>query len=118
VFEDEREALMLEEQFVVIAEMREISVVLSARTWNVVGERVALEEVEEEETNVEVIIGPPGRDELSGVPYSEESKRYAPPPAAAPPQTMGQKKNGKPRFATPLVVKPGYPLPYVLVPKT
>ena len=61
---------MLEEQFVVIAEMREMRVVLSARMWNVVGERVEFEDVEALETNTEVISGPPGRDVLSGEPYS------------------------------------------------
>jgi hypothetical protein len=119
-FDDEAVVFRLKEvQFVVIAEMREMSVVLSDKTWKVVGERVELEDVEVLETNVDVIIGPPGRDELSGEPYSAVCRYAAPVPPAAPPQTTGQKKNGNPFPPTPLPGPPvGYPLPYTLVPNT
>ena len=52
---------MSEEQFAETVEMREATVVLSDRMWNVLF-IVA-------DTNVASVIGPPGRLELSGRPY-------------------------------------------------
>lgn len=57
-----------------MADISEINVVLSARTWNVVGDKVEFEDVEVLDTNVDIMIGPPGRDVLSGVPYCKNSQ--------------------------------------------
>ena len=61
---EEVELLRLEEQFVVIATIRSVTVVLSARTRNVVG-------LVELDTKAAATIGPPGRLLLSGLPYYE-----------------------------------------------
>jgi len=100
-----------EEQFALIAVMSAVVVALSATSLKVVGEELPLFEV-----NGVVVNCPPGRDELEGPPYSESASRNK--TVAAEPQTIGQKKKGKPRLLTPAVAIPGYPLPYVLVPKT
>lgn len=59
--EEELELFMSEEQFAETLAMREATVVLSDRMWNVLF-IVA-------DTNVASVIGPPGRLELSGRPY-------------------------------------------------
>lgn len=90
--------------------MREATVALSATRWKL--------DVPELEGKAAVAIGPPGRLELSGFPYSSLPLRYAAAPApAATGHTIGQKKKGKPRPAVPRPTMPGYPLPYVLEPK-
>lgn len=57
-----------------MADISEISVALSARTWNVVGDKVEFEDVKVLDVNVDIMIGPPGRDVLSDVPYCKNSQ--------------------------------------------
>lgn len=98
------------EQLAVSMKIRDETVALSDKTWNVV---IGLELLE---INVASMSGPPKRVVLNESPYSA-LLRYGWECAALLDHTTGQNQNGKGRPKTPRPPIPGYPLPYVFVPK-
>ena len=64
---EDEEPELNDEQFVLMEEIRDVTVVLSERTWKVV--------FEEEEIKFACAMAPPGRLELLGSPYCPERRQ-------------------------------------------